>query len=196
MPVPEEPILFGKASSSVCGPDDNLIIPPGATKTDWEIELGIIIGVEAKYLRSEEEASRHIAGYCLVNDVSEREHQLQRGGQWIKGKSAENFNPMGPWIVTEDEIPDLSDIDLHLTVNGTSMQKGSTRDMVHGPHALVEYISQFMVLEPGDLINTGTPAGVGMGRDPEVYLKEGDTVILEAKELGKQQQTCRPAFLG
>lgn len=194
MELPEEPILFGKASSAMCGPYDDILLPPGASKVDWEVELGVVVGRTARYLESPNEGLDCIGGYCLVNDVSERAYQLERGGQWIKGKSAENFNPAGPWLVTPDEIPDISNVGLTLTVNSETMQKGNTSDMVFDSAFLVYYISQFMVLEPGDLINTGTPAGVGMGSTPPRYLSEGDTVILEADHLGRQLQHCRQAY--
>ncbi len=193
MELPREPVLFGKANNSTCGPNDTLLLPPGAQKVDWEVELGVVIGRTARYLSDERAAEEAIAGYCVVNDVSERAYQLERGGQWIKGKSAENFNPMGPWLVTTDEVPDPLDLELALHVNGELMQSGSTGDMVFSPNSLVHYISQFMVLEPGDLINTGTPLGVGMGLAPPRYLQEGDVVDLSLSGLGAQRQQCKRA---
>tara|TARA_Y100001936_G_scaffold254146_1_gene325678 strand:- start:16838 stop:17695 length:858 start_codon:yes stop_codon:yes gene_type:complete len=188
MEIPEEPIIFCKAPSSYSGPNDDVLIPPGSTKTDWEVELGIVIGKEAKYLKSEIEALEYIAGYCVVNDVSERALQLERGPTWIKGKSAESFCPVGPWLVTPDEINDPGNLSMLLSVNGEVRQKGSTNTMIFGPSYIVWYCSQFMVLEPGDLIATGTPPGVGMGLKPPVYLKAGDIMELEIEGLGKQKQ--------
>ena len=190
MDLPSEPVLFGKASSSVCGPNDDVLLPPGAQKVDWEVELGVVVGRLARYLPDVAVADAAIAGYCLVNDVSERSYQLERGGQWIKGKSAETFNPIGPWLATREEIADPLAMKMSLHLNGELMQSGSTRDMVFTPAHLVWYVSQFMVLEPGDLINTGTPAGVGMGLDPPRYLREGDIVELTIEGLGRQRQRC------
>lgn len=190
MELPVEPVLFGKASSSVCGPNDDVLLPPGADKVDWEVELGVVVGRVARYLPDVAAADEAIAGYCLVNDVSERSYQLERGGQWIKGKSAETFNPIGPWFATSDEIADPTAMKMSLHVNGELMQSGSTREMVFSPAYLVWYVSQFMVLEPGDLINTGTPAGVGMGFDPPRYLREGDVMELTIEGLGQQRQRC------
>ncbi|MEC7765135.1 MAG: fumarylacetoacetate hydrolase family protein [Pseudomonadota bacterium] len=188
MAEPAEPILFMKATSAICGPNDDVIIPPGATKADWEVELGVVIGTEARYV-SEADALSHIAGCCVVNDVSEREHQLYRGGQWVKGKSADTFGPTGPWLVTLDEIADLQDLNLWLEVDGERMQDGSTSDMIFGVAHLVSHISQFMTLKPGDIIATGTPAGVGMGWKPEPrYLRAGQTVKLGIAGLGEQVQ--------
>lgn len=195
MELPTEPILFGKANNAVCGPNDTVLLPPGAQKVDWEVEMGVVIGSECRYLRSEQEAQERIAGYCVVNDVSEREYQLERGGQWIKGKSSETFNPMGPWLVTTDEIDDPLNLGLELRVNGESMQSGSTRDMVFSPAFLVHYISQFMVLEPGDLINTGTPLGTGMGFRPPRFLSEGDVMEVSITGLGSQRQRCERTSL-
>jgi 2-keto-4-pentenoate hydratase/2-oxohepta-3-ene-1,7-dioic acid hydratase in catechol pathway len=189
MPVPPEPILFMKATSAVCGPDDAIIIPRGSQKTDWEVELGIVIGTRAKYV-SEADAPRHIAGYCVINDVSERAFQAERHGQWTKGKSAENFGPIGPWLVTRDEVPDPQALGMWLSVNGETRQKGSTATMVYGAHFLVSYLSHFMPLEPGDVISTGTPPGVGMGMKPPTYLKPGDVVELGIDGLGRQRQVC------
>ena len=192
LPVPEEPILFMKANTAVCGPNDGIIIPRDAMKTDWEVELGVVIGTRAQYI-AEAGAMAHVAGYCVVNDVSERDFQANRGGQWVKGKSADSFGPIGPYMVTADEIADPQDLDLWLEVNGHRMQDGSTRKMVFGIATLVSYISQFMTLEPGDLISTGTPPGVGMGRKPPVFLKPGDRVRLRIPGLGEQTQAVAAA---
>jgi len=188
MTVPEEPVIFMKATSSISGPHDPLVLPLGAEATDWEVELGVVIGRTAKNV-PKTEAMAHIAGYCVVHDVSERSFQLDRQGQWTKGKSADTFGPIGPWLVTRDAIPDPQALELWLTVNGTRMQSGSTRTMVFGVAFLVHYLSQFMSLHPGDLITTGTPPGVGMGRTPPRYLKSGDRVELGIKGLGQQTQT-------
>ena len=186
--VPPEPIIFTKASNTLVGPNDTVIIPKNSEKCDWEVELGIVIGKRAKYLSSEADAAEHIAGYVLCNDVSEREFQLERQGQWSKGKSCETFNPAGPWLVTRDELSDVSDLKMSLLVNGRVMQNSTSAQMVFKPEFLVYYLSQFMVLEPGDLINTGTPPGVGLGFKPPVYLKDGDVMQLEIEGLGKQTQ--------
>lgn len=186
--VPDEPILFTKSPNTMVGPHDDVRIPRGATKTDWEVELGIVIGTRASYLDSPEAARDHIAGWVLVNDVSERAFQLERGGQWLKGKSAETFNPTGPWLVTPDEVPDVTALDMWLDVNGTRRQTGSTSTMIFDPYVIVHYISQFLVLEPGDLINTGTPPGVGMGHSPEIWLQPGDVMELGIDGLGTQRQ--------
>ncbi|CAB4964336.1 MAG: ureidoglycolate lyase [Actinobacteria bacterium] len=188
MPIPEEPIVFTKAPNTVIGPNDDVIIPRGSSKTDWEVELGIVIGARARYLASPEDAWAHIAGFTLVNDVSEREFQLERGGQWSKGKSCETFNPCGPWLVTSDEIADVHDLSMWLDVNGQRRQTGSTKTMVFNIPHLVWYLSQFMVLEPGDLINTGTPPGVGLGMKPPTYLSVGDVMELGIDGLGAQRQ--------
>lgn len=188
MQVPPEPVIFMKATSAICGPDDPVIIPRGSEKTDWEVELAVIIGKRAKYV-SEAEAMDHVAGYAVAHDVSERAFQTERAGQWTKGKSCDNFGPLGPWLVTRDEVADPQDLALWLTVNGVSRQDGSTRTMVYGVKYLVSYLSQFMSLEPGDVISTGTPPGVGMGiRPTPVYLKRGDLVELGIKGLGSQRQ--------
>ena len=186
--VPEEPILFTKPPNTLIGPDDDVRIPRGSTKTDWEVELGVVIGRRTSYLDSPAEAAAHIAGFCLVNDVSEREFQIERGGQWSKGKSAETFNPAGPWLATPDEIADVGALDMWLDVNGTRRQTGSTATMIFDPYFIVHYLSQFLVLEPGDLIDTGTPPGVGMGMDPPTYLAPGDVVELGIAGLGAQRQ--------
>ena len=185
--VPKEPILFNKAPSCVIGPNDDVVIPKGSKKTDWEVELAVVIGSRASYV-SESEALAHVAGYCVCNDVSEREFQLERSGQWTKGKGCPTFGPIGPWLVTPDEIGDVQKLDMWLDVNGERMQTGSTSTMIFGVKTLVSYISQFMVLEPGDVITTGTPPGVGMGKKPPRYLKAGDTVSLGIERLGLQAQ--------
>ncbi len=184
---PEEPVLFGKAANAICGPNDDVEIPRGSEKTDWEVELGIVIGSRAKYV-SEADALDHVAGYALVNDVSERSFQSERGGQWIKGKSHDTFGPVGPWLVTKDEIADVQNIDLWLDVDGERRQTGNTSTMIFGVAHLVHYISQFMTLEPGDIIATGTPPGVGLGMKPPVFLKAGQVVTLGAAGLGEQRQ--------
>lgn len=187
--VPEEPILFTKSPNSLIGPYDEVRIPRGSQKTDWEVELGIVIGRRTSYLDSVEQAAEHIAGWCLVNDVSERAFQAERGGQWSKGKSAETFNPCGPWLATPDEIADVGSLDMWLDVNGTRRQTGSTSTMIFDPFFIVHYLSQFLVMEPGDLINTGTPPGVGMGCDPPVFLAPGDVMELGIDGLGTQRLT-------
>lgn len=186
--VPDEPILFTKSPNTLIGPNDDVRIPRGSTKTDWEVELGIVIGRRTSYLESVEEAREAIAGYVLVNDVSERAFQMERGGQWSKGKSAETFNPAGPWLVTPDEIDDVLDLRLTLDVNGVRRQDGTTATMIFDPYVIVHYLSQFLVLEPGDLINTGTPPGVGMGQLPQVWLQPGDVMELAVDALGRQRQ--------
>ncbi|MCE0505259.1 fumarylacetoacetate hydrolase family protein [Roseivivax sp. GX 12232] len=187
MDVPAEPILFMKATSAICGPNDDLILPRGSEKTDWEVELGVVIGKRARYVE-EDQAMAHVAGYCAVNDVSERAFQIERGGQWVKGKSADTFGPIGPWFVTADEVADPQALEMWLEVDGTRMQEGSTRTMVFPVAHLVSYVSQFMTLEPGDIISTGTPPGVGMGKRPQVFLKPGQTVRLGIEGLGEQAQ--------
>ncbi|MGI5157260.1 fumarylacetoacetate hydrolase family protein [Microbispora sp. CA-102843] len=186
--VPGEPILFTKSPNTLVGPDDDVRIPRGSTKPDWEVELGIVIGKRTSYLDSVEDAADVIAGYCVVNDVSERAFQMERGGQWAKGKSAETFNPAGPWLVTPDEIADVNDLDMWLDVNGVRRQTGNTKTMIFDPYFVVHHLSQFMVLEPGDLINTGTPPGVGMGHDPQIWLQPGDVMELGIAGLGTQRQ--------
>lgn len=186
--VPEEPILFTKSPNTLVGPDDDVRIPRGSTKLDWEVELGIVIGRRSTYLDSIDEARDSIAGYVVVNDVSERAFQMEHGGQWTKGKSAETFNPAGPWLVTRDEIEDIHALDLWLDVNGVRRQTGNTRRMIFDPYFLVHYLSQFLVLEPGDMINTGTPPGVGMGFSPPVWLRAGDVIELGIDGLGVQRQ--------
>ncbi|GER08867.1 Ureidoglycolate lyase [compost metagenome] len=187
--VPPEPIVFLKATSAIGGPNDVLEIPRGSTKTDWEVELGVVIGKTAKYV-SEADAMDHVAGYCLINDVSERAFQTERQGQWTKGKSADTFGPIGPWLVTPDEVPDPQQLDMWLEVNGVRRQSGSTATMVYGVRYLIAYLSQFMSLRPGDIISTGTPPGVGMGFKPPVYLKRGDVVTLGIEGLGTQRQVA------
>lgn len=187
-PIPKEPILFMKATSAITGPNDNVIIPRGSNKTDWEVELGVVIGKEARYV-AEAAAMDHVAGYCLINDVSERAFQIERGGQWTKGKSADSFGPIGPWLVTRDEVADPQNLAMWLTVDGVKRQDGSTRTMIFPVRFLVSYISQFMSLQPGDIISTGTPPGVGMGIKPEpVFLKPQQTIRLGIEGLGEQTQ--------
>jgi 2,4-diketo-3-deoxy-L-fuconate hydrolase len=186
--VPDEPILFTKSPNTLVGPDDDVRIPRGSTKPDWEVELGVVIGRRTSYLDSVDEARDAIAGYLVVNDVSERAFQMERGGQWVKGKSAETFNPAGPWLVTPDEIDDVLALDMWLDVNGVRRQTGSTSNMVFDPYFLVHHLSQFLVMEPGDLIDTGTPPGVGMGHTPPVWLQPGDVMELGIRGLGKQRQ--------
>lgn len=186
--VPDEPILFTKSPNTLIGPDDDIRIPRGSAKTDWEVELGIVIGARTSYLDSPADAAAAIAGYVLVNDVSERAFQMERGGQWSKGKSAETFNPAGPWLATPDEIPDVLDLNMWLDVNGVRRQTGNTKTMIFDPYFIVHHLSQFMVLEPGDLINTGTPPGVGMGFRPQVWLQAGDVVELGIDGLGRGRQ--------
>ncbi|GGB45584.1 2-hydroxyhepta-2,4-diene-1,7-dioate isomerase [Roseibium aquae] len=185
--VPPEPVVFMKATSAMCGPRDALILPRGSTKTDWEVELAVIIGHETKYV-SEADALDHVAGYCVANDVSERAFQIERAGQWTKGKSCDTFGPLGPWLVTRDEAGDVQDLGMWLKVNGETMQQGSTRTMVYGVAFLISYLSQFMTLHPGDVISTGTPPGVGMGMRPPRYLTAGDIVELGIDGLGQQRQ--------
>jgi 2-keto-4-pentenoate hydratase/2-oxohepta-3-ene-1,7-dioic acid hydratase in catechol pathway len=188
MPIPAEPILFTKAISAITGPNDPLVMPQGSVKTDWEVELGVVIGSRARYV-SQAQALEHVAGYCVVNDVSEREYQLERGGTWDKGKGCDTFGPIGPWLVTADEVPDPQKLRLQLAVNGVLLQNGSTETMVFGVAELVSYVSRFMTLEPGDIISTGTPPGVGMGLKPlPQFLKAGDEVRVSIEGLGAQCQ--------
>lgn len=187
MAVPPEPVIFMKATSAICGPNDPIVIPRTSQKTDWEVELAVIIGTKAKYV-SEAEAMDHVAGYAVSNDVSERAFQTERAGQWTKGKSCDNFGQLGPWLVTRDEVADPQNLAMWLTVNGETRQDGSTRTMVYGVAHLVSYLSQFMTLHPGDVISTGTPPGVGMGMKPPTYLKAGDVVELGIAGLGQQRQ--------
>jgi 2,4-diketo-3-deoxy-L-fuconate hydrolase len=193
MAIPTEPIVFMKASNTVVGPYDGLLIPRNSKKTDWEVELGVVVGKTARYLESHEQALACVGGYTLTHDVSEREFQLERGGQWTKGKSCDTFNPLGPWLSTVDEIKNVSNLPMTLSVNGEVRQKGNTSTMIFGVAELVRYLSQFMTLEPGDLISTGTPPGVGLGMKPPQFLKPGDVVELEIVGLGKQRQVCAQA---
>lgn len=185
--VPPEPVIFMKATSAICGPNDPIIVPRGSEKTDWEVELAVIIGTKAKHV-TEAEALNHVAGYAVANDVSERHFQAERSGQWTKGKSCDNFGQLGPWLVTRDEVAYPQDLAMWLTVNGKTMQNGSTKTMVYGVAFIVSYLSQFFTLHPGDVISTGTPPGVGMGMKPPQYLKAGDVVELGIKGLGQQRQ--------
>ena len=190
MAIPTEPIVFQKGANTVVGPYDAILIPRKSEKTDWEVELGIVIGKDARYLDSIETAKDYIAGYCISHDVSERAFQLERGGQWTKGKSCDTFNPLGPYLVTPDEIADVHNLPMTLWVNGVQMQKGNTSTMIFNAYYIVHYLSQFMTLEAGDLISTGTPPGVGLGMKPPQYLKAGDVVELAIEGLGRQKQTC------
>ena len=189
LPVPSEPILFSKATSAIVGPNDNVEIPRNSSETDWEVELGIIIGKKAKYI-DENSAQDYIAGYCVINDVSERAFQIKREGQWTKGKSCDTFGPTGPYLVTKDEVSDVQNLTMFLDVNGKRMQDGSTNTMIFSVNHIVYYLSQFMSLHPGDIIATGTPPGVGMGMKPSLYLKSGDVMKLGIEGLGEQYQTC------
>ena len=186
--IPAEPIIFSKWTSAVVGPNDDVRIPRGSVKTDWEVELGVVIGKGGSYI-SEEDALSHIAGYCVVNDVSEREYQIERGGTWDKGKGCDTFGPLGPWLVTADEIADPQQLDLWLEVDGKRYQNGNTRTMIFTVAQIISYLSQFMSLQPGDVISTGTPPGVGMGQKPPVYLREGQVMTLGIAGLGEQRQT-------
>ena len=187
MELPEEPVIFFKATSAICGPNDNIEIPRGSVKTDWEVELGVVIGKHAKYVPVED-ALDHVAGYCVVNDLSERDFQIHRSGQWVKGKSADTFGPIGPWLVTRDEVADPQNLAMYLEVNGHRFQDGSTRTMHFDVATVISHLSQFMSLQPGDVISTGTPPGVGLGQKPEVYLKPGDIMELGIDGLGVQRQ--------
>jgi 2-keto-4-pentenoate hydratase/2-oxohepta-3-ene-1,7-dioic acid hydratase in catechol pathway len=191
--VPDEPILFMKATNSVVGPYDEVLIPRRSQKTDWEVELGLVIGQDARYLDSPDQSAEYIAGYCISHDVSEREFQAERCGQWVKGKSCDTFSPLGPFVATRDEVPDVNNLDMALDVNGERRQTGNTKTMIFDVFFLVHYVSQFMTLEPGDIITTGTPPGVGLGMDPPQYLKEGDTVELTVSGLGHQKQVMGQA---
>lgn len=190
MPLPKEPIIFFKSTSALCGPNDDLIIPKNSVKTDWEVELAVVISKRASYV-SEEEAMDHVAGFCLHNDYSERAFQLERNGQWVKGKSCDTFAPLGPWLVTPDEVGDFNNLHMWLKVNGKTMQDNNTDDMIFEVPGLISYISGFMTLLPGDVISTGTPAGVGLGFNPPVYLKAGDVVELGIEKLGVQRQVAK-----
>jgi 2,4-didehydro-3-deoxy-L-rhamnonate hydrolase len=187
MPIPIEPVIFMKATSSICGPDDEVVIPRGSTKMDWEVELGVVIGKPGKYIE-ESSALSHVAGYCVVNDVSERAFQIDGTGQWVKGKSADTFGPIGPWLVTPDEIPDPQNLDMWLEVDDHRYQNGSTKTMIFGVSFLVSYVSRFMSLQSGDIISTGTPPGVGLGRKPPLYLRAGNRMNLSIRGLGQQNQ--------
>lgn len=187
MAVPQHPVLFMKATTAICGPNDDVLIPRNSEKTDWEVELGVIIGKTARYV-TEEAAMDHVAGYCVINDVSERAFQMDYSGQWVKGKSADTFGPIGPWLVTRDDVPDPQALNMWLDVDGHRYQDGSTRTMVFGVAHLVHHISQFMTLAPGDIISTGTPPGVGLGQKPPVYLKKGQVMELGIEGLGTQRQ--------
>lgn len=187
MKVPSEPVIFMKATSAICGPNDEIVIPRGGTKTDWEVELGVVIGTPAKYV-TQTDAMSHVAGYCVINDLSERAFQLEGTGQWVKGKSADTFGPIGPWLVTADEIPDPQNLKMWLEVDGHCYQNGSTRTMIFGVRELVSYVSRFMSLQPGDVISTGTPPGVGMGLRPPTYLIAGNRMRLGIEGLGEQNQ--------
>ena len=191
--IPREPVLFLKTPDTIVGPDDAVLIPRSSVKTDWEVELAVVIGKEARYLTSPDEALSFVAGYCVSNDVSEREFQLERGGQWDKGKNCETFNPLGPWLVDAASIGDPQDLEMRLWVNGTLRQDGTTKNMVYGVAHLVWYLSQFLVLRPGDVINTGTPAGVALGLKDHPYLRPGDVVELEIEGLGRQRQIFEAA---
>jgi 2,4-diketo-3-deoxy-L-fuconate hydrolase len=192
MPVPEEPVIFLKATSAICGPNDDVLIPRNSNKTDWEVELGVVIGKGGAYIE-ETDALDHVAGYCVVNDVSEREFQIERGGTWDKGKGCDTFGPIGPWLVSRDEVDDPQALELWLDVDGKRYQDGSTSTMVFGVAHIVSYVSRFMSLQPGDVISTGTPPGVGMGQKPPTYLKGGEIVELGIEGLGSQRQNVRPA---
>ena len=190
MPVPAEPEVFTKATSSICGPNDDVIRPKGSTKLDWEVELAIVIGQKASYV-SEDNAEKYIAGYCVCNDVSERDFQLNRGSQWDKGKGCDTFGPIGPWLVTADEIKDVNNLSMWLEVNGKRFQSGNTKTMIFKPSYIVSYLSQFMTLMPGDIISTGTPPGVGLGQNPPQYLSPGDQISLGIEQLGEQRQAVK-----
>ena len=190
MAIPTEPIIFMKGSNTVVGPNDHLLIPRKSVKTDWEAELGVVISKDARYLNSPSEAPEYIAGYCVSNDVSERAFQLERGGQWTKGKSCDSFNPLGPWLVTKDEIKNVQNLEIKLSVNNILRQKGNTKFMIFDINFIIHYVSQFMTLEAGDVLSTGTPAGVGMGTKPQQFLKASDIVELSIEGLGSQKQIC------
>ncbi len=191
LPIPAEPVVFTKATSCIQGPNDPVMLPKGSVKTDWEVELGVVIGTRARYV-SQKEALNHVAGYCTINDVSEREFQIERGGTWDKGKGCDTFGPLGPWLVTRDEVPNPQKLGMWLEVNGQRMQSGNTKTMIFSVAKIISYVSQFMTLEPGDVITTGTPPGVGMGMKPPVYLKKGDQVTLGIEGLGEQRQVVVP----
>ena len=190
-PIPKEPIVFMKATSCIQGPHDNVMLPKGSVKSDWEVELGVIIGTQARYV-SQKSALDYVAGYCTINDVSEREYQLERGTQWDKGKGCDTFGPIGPWLVTRDEVPNPQKLHLWLDLNGKRVQDGNTKTMIFGVAKLVSYVSSFMTLMPGDVITTGTPPGVGLGMKPPLYLKKGDVMALGIEGLGEQRQVVVP----
>ncbi|MBU3738022.1 MAG: fumarylacetoacetate hydrolase family protein [Rhodoferax sp.] len=190
-PIPKEPIVFMKATTCIQGPDDDVMLPRGSVKSDWEVELGVVIGTRARYV-TQKAALGHVAGYCVINDLSEREYQMERGPQWDKGKGCDTFGPIGPWLVTRDEVPNPQKLGMWLDVNGQRMQTGNTRTMIFGVAKLVSYVSQFMTLMPGDVITTGTPPGVGLGHKPPVYLKKGDVMTLGIEGLGEQRQRVLP----
>jgi 2-keto-4-pentenoate hydratase/2-oxohepta-3-ene-1,7-dioic acid hydratase in catechol pathway len=192
MEVPPEPVMFMKATSAICGPNDDVLVPRGSDKCDWEVELGVVIGKGGVYI-DEADAMDHVAGYCVINDISERTFQIERAGQWVKGKSADTFGPIGPWLVTRDEVEDPQNLAMWLEVDGTRYQNGSTKTMVYGVQHLVHYVSQFMSLQPGDVISTGTPPGVGMGLKPQKWLNGGETMRLGIDGLGEQHQNVRRA---
>ena len=191
LPIQKEPIVFMKATTCIQGPNDPVMLPKGSKKTDWEVELGVVIGTKARYV-SQKEALSCVAGYCTINDVSEREYQIERGGTWDKGKGCDTFGPLGPWLVTRDDVPNPQKLDMWLDLNGKRMQTGSTRTMIFSVAKLVSYVSQFMTLMPGDVITTGTPPGVGLGMKPPLYLKKGDVMTLGIEGLGEQQQLVVP----
>ncbi|WP_341908179.1 fumarylacetoacetate hydrolase family protein [Polaromonas sp. YR568] len=191
LPIPKEPIVFLKATTCIQGPNDPVMLPKGSVKTDWEVELGVVIGTRARYV-SQKDALNHVAGYCTINDVSEREYQIERGGTWDKGKGCDTFGPIGPWLVTRDEVPNPQKLQMWLDLNGQRVQKGSTKTMIFGVAKIISYVSQFMTLEPGDVITTGTPPGVGMGMKPPLYLKKGDRMTVGIEGLGEQQQVVVP----
>ncbi len=191
LPIPKEPIVFMKATSCIQGPNDPVMLPRGSVKTDWEVELGVVMGARARHV-PQKDALNLVAGYCIVNDVSEREYQIERGGTWDKGKGCDTFGPIGPWLVTRDEVPDPQKLGLWLELNGKRVQAGSTRTMIFGVARVISYVSRFMTLEPGDIITTGTPPGVGMGMKPPLYLKRGDTMVLGIQGLGEQRQLVVP----
>lgn len=193
LPIPSEPVMFTKTTSSIIGPNDDIQIPRGSTKTDWEVELGIVIGQDGVYI-DKDDAMNHVAGYCVINDVSERAFQIERGGTWDKGKGCDTFGPIGPWLVTRDEIPDPQNLKMWLEVDGHRFQDGSTATMIFDVKTIVSYVSQFMSLQAGDVISTGTPPGVGMGQNPQVYLKGGEVIRLGVEGLGTQTQNVRPAI--
>ena len=191
MPLPKEPIVFLKATSCIQGPDDPVMLPKGSVKTDWEVELGVVIGTRARYV-SQKDALNHVAGYCTINDVSEREFQIERGGTWDKGKGCDTFGPIGPWLVTRDDIPNPQKLGMWLDLNGRRVQTGNTKTMIFSVAKIISYVSQFMTLEPGDIITTGTPPGVGMGMKPPLFLKKGDVMTMNIDGLGEQRQVVVP----